>query len=229
MPRRTKEEAAATRERILDAAAAVFAEHGLAHASLEQVAEKAGLTRGALYFHFKDKCALFEALMSCSPFPVDAVHAQGGCHASADALQALEQCLLEVLKLASTRADMRRTLEIVCEKVEYVGELLPLRARVQQARATWVDDISRLLEQAAQQGLLKPRLPRHALALGMAAQMEGLVRHWLVDPAAFDLVRVGRQNVQLQLQVLRNEAAPEARHRPTTRPSASLTGDRARD
>ena len=220
MARRTKEEAAATRERILDAAAQVFAEQGVSHASLEQVAEAAQVTRGAVYFHFRDKCALFQALMDRSPFPVDAVH-EASCSAGtpADPLDRIERQLLQVLHLAATNPAMRRTLEIVCERVEYVGELLPLHRRVQQARDTWVADIEHELDAAARQGIIAPGLPRHALALGLAAQAEGLIRSWLADPA-FDLVQVGQQVLGLQLVALRGgTGAPTDRKRgnPRTR------------
>lgn len=75
-----------------------------------------------------------------------------------------------MLQLSAIDPTMRRTLEIVCEKVEYVGELLPLHRRVQQARATWLADIERELDAAARQGITTPGQPRHALTLGLAAQ-----------------------------------------------------------
>ena len=49
------------RDRILDAAMAVFRRHGFRRSSIEQAAEAAGLTRQALYHHFKSKEALFRA------------------------------------------------------------------------------------------------------------------------------------------------------------------------
>jgi AcrR family transcriptional regulator len=51
------------RERILDAAMAVFRRHGFRRSSIEQAAEAAGLTRQALYHHFKSKEALFRAVI----------------------------------------------------------------------------------------------------------------------------------------------------------------------
>ena len=62
MARRTKAECEATRNALLDAAEAVFLEQGVSRTSLEQIARHAGMTRGALYWHFKDKDALFEAV-----------------------------------------------------------------------------------------------------------------------------------------------------------------------
>ena len=49
------------RDRILDAAMQVFRRHGFRRSSIEQAAEAAGLTRQALYHHFKSKEALFRA------------------------------------------------------------------------------------------------------------------------------------------------------------------------
>jgi AcrR family transcriptional regulator len=51
-----------TRERLLDAAFAVFAHHGIRGASIEAVCEAAGFTRGAFYSNFSSKEELFLAL-----------------------------------------------------------------------------------------------------------------------------------------------------------------------
>ena len=63
MARKTKAEAAATREALLEAAEEVFFAKGVARTSLEQIARHAGLTRGAVYWHFKNKGDLFMALV----------------------------------------------------------------------------------------------------------------------------------------------------------------------
>src|SRR5690606_16330307 len=60
--RKTKEEAEITRERLLDAAAQVFCHRGVTSASLDDIAKTAGVTRGALYWHFRNKTDLMEAL-----------------------------------------------------------------------------------------------------------------------------------------------------------------------
>jgi AcrR family transcriptional regulator len=54
---------AATRTRLLQAAARVYAAHGFAGATLDDVAEEAGLTKGAVYGHFGSKDNLLVALM----------------------------------------------------------------------------------------------------------------------------------------------------------------------
>jgi AcrR family transcriptional regulator len=56
------EQSDATRRALVAAARALFAEHGFADTSTEAVVQAAGVTRGALYHHFRDKTALFQAV-----------------------------------------------------------------------------------------------------------------------------------------------------------------------
>src|SRR5216117_2644416 len=58
-----QERAERTRGRILDAAAAVFDERGFSGASLSDILARAGVTKGALYFHFSSKEELAKYLV----------------------------------------------------------------------------------------------------------------------------------------------------------------------
>ncbi len=58
----TKEQAEKTRENILRGALKTFSEKGLAKTRLEDIAKDVGVTRGAIYWHFKNKLDLFSEL-----------------------------------------------------------------------------------------------------------------------------------------------------------------------
>lgn len=58
--RRTKEDAALTREKIFRAGISVFASKGYAAGTLGDVAREAGVSRGAIYWHFRNKEAFFQ-------------------------------------------------------------------------------------------------------------------------------------------------------------------------
>src|SRR5574337_1789480 len=72
MARRTKEDALATRSALLDAAERVFLQQGVSRTSLADIAHAAGVTRGALYWHFKDKASLFNAMLDRVALPLTA-------------------------------------------------------------------------------------------------------------------------------------------------------------
>ena len=61
--RKTKEEMLITRERILEAGFECFYQNGYEQTSLAAIAQAAGVTRGAIYWHFEDKKALFRAVV----------------------------------------------------------------------------------------------------------------------------------------------------------------------
>jgi AcrR family transcriptional regulator len=65
-----KIEPAARRQAILGAALTVFAKHGFEAARLEDIAARAGVAKGTLYLYFKDKEALFEALIRSAVDPI---------------------------------------------------------------------------------------------------------------------------------------------------------------
>ncbi|MFI9808675.1 ScbR family autoregulator-binding transcription factor [Streptomyces sp. NPDC052301] len=58
-----QERAVRTRRAVLEAAAAVFAERGYAAATIAEILTRAGVTKGALYFHFDSKAALAQGVL----------------------------------------------------------------------------------------------------------------------------------------------------------------------
>src|SRR5438045_7179395 len=112
MPRRTKAEAQETRSSILDAAERVFYEKGVANASLEEIAAAADLTRGAIYWHFKDKAELFDAMMQRVVLPVDAMLAGAGCCEEANPLELLRAATVDVLLRCARDARTQRVFDI---------------------------------------------------------------------------------------------------------------------
>lgn len=62
MPRRSAQQAAKTRQHILDVAEKLFTEHGFADVTTSAICQKAGVTDGALFHHFKSKKELFSEI-----------------------------------------------------------------------------------------------------------------------------------------------------------------------
>ena len=116
MARRTKEEALATRHRLLDAAEILFQSQGVSRTSLQQIAEQAGATRGAIYWHFKDKADLFNAMMERVRLPLEAA-ARFVDHPAQDPLDVIENGMVGALRQVTTDPQVRRVFEIATHKV----------------------------------------------------------------------------------------------------------------
>ena len=202
MARCTKEEALATRHRLLDAAEHVFSEKGVSRSSLNDIALAAGATRGAIYWHFKNKTDLFHAMMERITMPMeDALH-QIGDDDETDPLDQLQRAFMEALRKIETDAQTRRVFEVAILKVEYVEEQIELQDRHRQCRDDAVQQMQRSLEQAClRRGVMLP-LPPGAAAQGLHALIDGLIRNWLLAPTAFGLVEVAQATMRVYLNGL---------------------------
>ncbi len=211
MVRRTKEEAQATRERLLDAAEVLFQAQGVSRTTLQQIAEEAGATRGAIYWHFKDKADLFNAMMDRVTLPIEAgVSAAAACRGQAP-LDVLEAGMLDALRLVTTDPQVRRVFEIASHKVEYTKEMASVQARHLSGRGACIGDFERALRLAARQANLRLPIPAATAAVGLHALLAGLIQDWLLDPGAFALVQAGRRLFRVYMRGLgfdRRDAEP---------------------
>ncbi len=204
MARKTKEEAQATRERLLDAAEALFQRDGVAATSLGDIAREAGLTRGAIYWHFADKADLFNAMMARVTLPMECA-----APATAEPLQAVRDDFMNALRHMVDDEQARRVFDIAMHRVEYVGELKAVRQRYVAMRESWITRTEHGLRQAMRRGQIGRRMPARTAAIGLQALLAGLLRTWLLDPQAFALVPVGRQSLDSFLAGLGEPSAAE--------------------
>src|SRR5690606_5590790 len=121
--RRTKAEAEQTRESILDAAVDVFFENGVSRSTLEQIAVRAGVTRGAIYWHFKDKVEIFKALQDSIRLPQEDLIVHAAEHGHEDPLTVVENGCLSALQLFEEDERQQRIVAILSQRCEYVWEM----------------------------------------------------------------------------------------------------------
>jgi len=111
--RRTRDEALETRNTILDTAERVFSERGVSHTSLADIAAAAGVTRGAIYWHFKNKADLFDAMMNRVVLPMEQMAARAGDAGIDDPLAYVRACALTnlsspTIRMRFIRDDLRK-------------------------------------------------------------------------------------------------------------------------
>lgn len=201
MVRRTKADALATRNSLLDAAEQLFQERGVSRTSLNDIAMAAGTTRGAIYWHFKDKADLFNAMMERVTMPLEGTLACTARTAgtTANPLLSLRDSMMSALKQTATDDQTRRVFEVATHKVEYVSEMQAVRDRHLQVRNECMEMTEEILQQAVQREGIQLGVPLCTAALGLHVIMDGLIQNWLLDPEAFDLVKSGRDTMDVYL------------------------------
>ncbi len=191
MVRKTKQEALETRHRLLDAAEQLFHERGVSRTSLQDIASAAGVTRGAVYWHFQDKVELFTAMMDRATMPLEEGLLPQEASSQPITLTDLRWGLLNVFHSCSHSERTRRVFEIAMKKVEFSGEMQALQARKLANHRAWRSQNEDCFRAAQATGQLPQRLDVSAAAIALVALVDGLIHQWIMDPAAFDLMAMG--------------------------------------
>ncbi len=202
MVRKTKEDALATRDSILDAAAALFAERGVSGTTLQHIATAAGVTRGAIYWHFEDKGAMFNAMMERAVMPLEAAMAMLDRPDTSDPLGDLRDYAVRVFRLTIDDEKARTMFEIATLKMEYTDEMTAVRERRKHNQSEWIRLAEGRVRLAIKLGQVKPTVKPRAVALGTWVLVEGLIRNWLMAPE-FNLVKLGGEIIDTHLESLR--------------------------
>jgi TetR/AcrR family acrAB operon transcriptional repressor len=203
MARRTKEEAAATRDSILDAAEKLFVEQGVSRTTLQHIATAAGVTRGAIYWHFDDKGALFNAMMERVTLPFECALSSLGKSDASTVLDDLRQFFVEIFRVTETNPQARRVLEIASLKVEFVSEMDAARVRRSQSKCELTEQVVERIKLAQAAGLIQPNAEPQLLAIGLWSLMDGLIRNWMFEPSSFSLVDLGDKMMGTMLEGIR--------------------------
>jgi AcrR family transcriptional regulator len=168
-----QERAVRTRATLLNAAAEVFAESGFAGANVSTIAERAGLTLGALYFHFHNKGALAREIVLSQPeFVVPPYSSQGLQHAVDVTLTWAYRLLGDPVLLAGAR--------LVMEQEHFVE---PRENSHQQ----WTRILCEDLREARRRRELRPETDVEALARLVVNACTGAQMHSFLETRRRDL------------------------------------------
>ncbi|MEU3219146.1 ScbR family autoregulator-binding transcription factor [Streptomyces sp. NPDC006971] len=206
MGRPRQERAARTREALLRAAAEAFDQHGYAGSSINQILRAAGVTAGALYFHFSSKEELARAVMNAQPDTILPLLASEGMQRLVDITMVWSQQLqVDVL----LRAGVRLT-----------GEQESFGMRDANPYREWVRIMEDCLRVARDKGELQPGVEPRELAELVVESCTGMQMYAAVENGRADLpervVRMWRlvlPGVAVPSVIARTEVSP-ARVRP---------------
>ena len=201
MVRKTKEEAAATREMLLDAAEDMFIEHGVARTSLEQIARHAGMTRGAVYWHFRNKVDLFNAMLERVRLPFQGlVEELDDPELAKKPLEAIRlACINGFKRLEQPR--YRRVHTILIHRCETFADIDPISMQNEMANEACGALVDYFRCAANYQQLREGLAPEIAADI-MNAMLSGLFHHWLRNHESFSIYREGSRLIETQLTLM---------------------------
>ncbi len=214
LARQTKEHAERTRERIVDAAEQVFYRRGIARATLEGIAREAGVTRGAVYWHFADKVELFIAVENRAKQPYEQMRAALRSSVpragnALEAMQALETSLVEAFERIQSDELTRMRLTVMLLRCDYVDEMAPALERQTAVTRSFFSELQHYFNV-----VIPPPAPGSDWQPEEAAQVLQVVVHgsfmrWLRSPDEFPIGK-GVVAIRAFIDALRKAWIPAA-------------------
>ena len=186
--RRTKAEAAETRQSILAAAERVFYEKGVSNATMEEVASAAGVTRGAIYWHFQERIDILRSVFERGR-PDLAARLDSATRHSAPILPSLRNCLRQCLLDIEKNEHVRNVAEILSYRCDFSGEQEQILESWNRELVSVRISLDEILKCAWQSGELRDGIDHATGAALICFVLLGGVRFYLIRPRSPALQR----------------------------------------
>ena len=204
MARKTKQEAERTYHALLDAAAALFIRQGVAHTTLHQIAREAGMTRGAIYWHFANKDAVIQALWQRNADRLHQAFSEMLAQiAPPDPAGRFRGGVKAMLRSVVEEPEFGQVIRIVLHNVEFTDQQTELQRFLYRRKAILHDSMQQAFSVLATHRALRVDLPPVLLAQGLLSYLHGLIHsHLTPGQPRLDLARDGDVLLDLYLDSL---------------------------
>ncbi len=217
MARKTKEDTQATREGILDAAESCFHEHGVARTTLEMIGARAGYTRGAVYWHFKNKIEVLVGVIERVRLPFMQELDRAATETRNTPVLDLRSVMLASLTDLAQDERLRKTMEIMLRS-DSSADSKVLADLQQEGFRDGLERMARAMRRAQQLGQLKPGANPDAAARMLHATILGVLHGAMVEPELMDIQRDGMLALDITLAAYVREGVFERGSAPVPLP-----------
>jgi TetR/AcrR family acrAB operon transcriptional repressor len=145
------------------------------------------VTRGAVYWHFRDKADLCAAMCERALLPMEIMLSDAGAATHDDPLGTLRTLAITALTRLACDPRSQAVFEVMLHETDSAGEMAPLTERRQRERRHCLTHVERVLQQAVSGGQLPGDTDTPLAAQALHAYIGGLMNSWVLDPAAHDL------------------------------------------
>jgi AcrR family transcriptional regulator len=187
--RRTKEQAAETRQTILRTAEVLFLQRGYESSSLDEIAVAAGVSRGAIHFHFHNKLGLLFAFRDELILPMQQLAQRLGGEATLAPLDALGDVIETTFVELQGKPAKKPILKLLkaIDADEAYDDVSNARYFRQQVRLA----LTEICEAAQRNGTLPAPWTARSAAIALYAMLDGLINEWFLDEVDLSLAPDG--------------------------------------
>ena len=178
--RRTKEETEQTRISIIENAVKLFLQKGFSNTKLEEIAAQANVTRGAIYWHFKDKLDIVNDLVETEHQNLTKL-LKNLFEENISAIDKIDRIVTEIVKNFFENKAFRDFIELTWFKIEYT-QFLKLFTTKSELNDYFIRILTSIVGEAKNQGNIKNEINELDVAITITNMINGMYRMYFILP-----------------------------------------------
>ena len=188
MARKTKADALKTRQHLIETAIVQFAARGVSNTTLNDIADAASVTRGALYWHFENKTQLFNELWLQQPPLRDLIQERLVGRWGDNPLQRLQERLVVGLQYIAENPRQQALMQILYHKCEFHNDMISEQTIREKIGINHLG-MRIALQKCMDDGLIATSLDLDVIIIILHGSFSGIVKNWLINPMSYDLYK----------------------------------------
>lgn len=186
MAKKTKADALKTRQHLIETAIVQFALRGVSNTTLNDIADAARVTRGAIYWHFENKTQLFNEVWAQQPALRELIQDKLLVHDAESPLEQLREQLIVGLQYIAEIPRQQALLQILFHKCEFNEEMIS-EQEIREKMGFNLHTLRQTLQKSMAKGEIANQLDLEVMVIVIYGAFSGIVKNWLINPTGYNL------------------------------------------
>ncbi|WP_264822110.1 acrEF/envCD operon transcriptional regulator [Escherichia fergusonii] len=186
MAKKTKADALKTRQHLIETAIVQFALRGVSNTTLNDIADAARVTRGAIYWHFENKTQLSNDVCAQQPALRELIKDKLLVHDAESPLEQLREQLIVGLQYIAEIPRQQALLQILFHKCEFNEEMIS-EQEIREKMGFNLHTLRQTLQKSMAKGEIANQLDLDVMVIVIYGAFSGIVKNWLINPTGYNL------------------------------------------
>lgn len=200
--KKTKEDALITKKQIIEKALELFLQQGFSITTLDEIAQRVNVTRGAIYWHFKDKLDIVRKLIETEHQNLSQLLVNI-FNEDLNPLEKIQKVIEQIVLNFYDSQSFRNFIELTWFKIEYT-QLSNLQTTKAELTAYFISNFKHLIIEAQKVEIIKTEVNPTDVSITITNMINGMYRMYFILPNELSNKEKAMQAFNSYLNLIKN-------------------------